>query len=72
MRYNQNCLQIALDLQHQISRKPVVHITDDERQDLPNSFCLKKSITKARVFKIHTEDTWGPLASTKKGQEYQH
>jgi hypothetical protein len=34
MTKNQNCLQIALDIQLQISRKPVVHITDDERQDL--------------------------------------
>ena len=33
---------------------------------------LKKSITKAQVFKIHTEDVWGPLVSTKKGQGYQH
>jgi hypothetical protein len=38
MPKNQNCLQIALDLRH-ISRKPVVPVTDDKRQDL-HSFAL--------------------------------
>jgi len=33
MTKNQNCLQTALDLR-QISRKPMVPITDDEKQDL--------------------------------------
>lgn len=33
---------------------------------------LKKKYYKALAFKIHTEDAWGLLVSTTKGQEYQH
>jgi hypothetical protein len=54
------------------SKNPKVKILRKKLSAGMKMSLLKKSITKARVFKIHTEDAWDSLVSTKKGQEYWH